>query len=523
MRSMIQSWKTPLMLLLLIGAWGCGEVRDSLPLGVDAEFAKGGNAAEEDPVVELVEPNVAPQDTTVDIEVSGSGFDAGSQVELGLAGVPSSEVKTNSTKVVNSKRLVANITISALAQQADYDVIVITGRGKKGIGTELFRVVQKSDNGNSGPELLSVTVEQVSISEPVSLTGVPEVDAFIADTTALDLFPSGYGPSTFFGCPDPSQPCNRVVATFQASGYKAVTLLVQPVAEGCRLPDPDPEGGCIYAEEIEDRRNLATFFEASHPDLPFDVVRDTPALVENPDGSMSLTVYWQGQRGRRLWSDNTYMGRGWSLYQDLGRQGQPDRFVFFLGLLQASGAGTYVGGSLYIDCPPTGPESCVALHQGAPSDRIYLVWDHVGMVTETSGRGKKATTTSYFSIRVSGFLEDPATLPHDEEGLDYLDPLTIAANPKAWFTAILTPPTGVTRVFRSGASGSSTSYELPFAHGFGCYEVRMLDGISTESRFERLDQIYGTWQWEAPAEIRTLRIDHTAAGTTWELGGTCGG
>ena len=85
-------------------------------------------------------PNTAPQDTTLDVQVSGSGFDRGSRVDMALDGVVTPRVKTNSTRFVNKSTLVANITIAVDAEPDLYDVQVTTTKGKRGIGIELFEI-----------------------------------------------------------------------------------------------------------------------------------------------------------------------------------------------------------------------------------------------------------------------------------------------------------------------------------------------------------------------------------------------
>jgi len=106
-----------------------------------ASFAPGGGSG--GVTVTATDPNDAAQDTTLDVVVSGSGFDRGSTAEWAIAGVPSPKVRTNSTRYVSAKQLVANITIAPDADTVLYDVRVTTSRGKKGIGTELFRVRPK--------------------------------------------------------------------------------------------------------------------------------------------------------------------------------------------------------------------------------------------------------------------------------------------------------------------------------------------------------------------------------------------
>lgn len=91
-------------------------------------------------------PDSATQDTTLDVVINGSGFVSGAAANWALAGVQDpAQVKTNSTRYVNSRQLVANITISATATVANWD-IVVTATGKKGgIGTEAFAIRQNKN------------------------------------------------------------------------------------------------------------------------------------------------------------------------------------------------------------------------------------------------------------------------------------------------------------------------------------------------------------------------------------------
>jgi hypothetical protein len=126
----------------------CHDQAATGPEVTGVQFAKPGPT---DPEVTATDPPSAPQDTTLDIEVSGSGFDDGSTVELTLAGTPTEKVRTNSTRYRNSRKLIANVTIAADAEVDLYDVEVTTLRGKRGIGTEMFEVFTK--NGGSMVEV----------------------------------------------------------------------------------------------------------------------------------------------------------------------------------------------------------------------------------------------------------------------------------------------------------------------------------------------------------------------------------
>lgn len=130
---------------IVASAWllACGD-REPSTTGPDAPLlAQGGGTS--GPTVKDVQPDSAAQDTTLDIVVSGSGYDQGSQVTLALQGVPSEEVRTNATAFVNSRKLIANITIAADADTGAYDVAVTTLDGRRGIGIEMFTVHGKPE------------------------------------------------------------------------------------------------------------------------------------------------------------------------------------------------------------------------------------------------------------------------------------------------------------------------------------------------------------------------------------------
>ncbi|HWJ13500.1 MAG TPA: hypothetical protein VNS10_07140 [Gemmatimonadaceae bacterium] len=84
-----------------------------------------------------VTPDTASLSTTLDVQISGSGFVDGMVASWQLSGVADpTQVKTNSTRFVSNKQLIANITISGTATAAKWDVAIYSG-GKTGIGSEL--------------------------------------------------------------------------------------------------------------------------------------------------------------------------------------------------------------------------------------------------------------------------------------------------------------------------------------------------------------------------------------------------
>ena len=148
---------SPLVFLLSMAAvWSaaCSSDAPTSVDGIDAQAAKGGISGggggkpggggggkpSGDPTVKATDPVSAPQDTTLDVRVLGSGFDDGSVARFLLNGVAVADVRTNSTRFVTSKELVANVTIAADAVTEFYDVEVTTLRGKRGVGIELFEV-----------------------------------------------------------------------------------------------------------------------------------------------------------------------------------------------------------------------------------------------------------------------------------------------------------------------------------------------------------------------------------------------
>lgn len=126
-------------ILSLLVLFGCAtEVPTSPPVGFNA--AKGGATG---PTVRAADPDSGLVNTTLDVRVLGSGFDIGSSAIWALAGdtaFATTKVKTNSTRFVSSRELVANITIAPDAPLALFDIVVKTAGGKKGIGIELFAV-----------------------------------------------------------------------------------------------------------------------------------------------------------------------------------------------------------------------------------------------------------------------------------------------------------------------------------------------------------------------------------------------
>ncbi|HUQ82410.1 MAG TPA: hypothetical protein VM076_14775 [Gemmatimonadaceae bacterium] len=93
------------------------------------------------PAVTAADPASARQGTvTLDVRITGSGFDSGSRASWQLNGVAYPKIVVNRTTYVSSTAVIANITVAADAAAITYDIAVVTGTGKKGIGAEMFTV-----------------------------------------------------------------------------------------------------------------------------------------------------------------------------------------------------------------------------------------------------------------------------------------------------------------------------------------------------------------------------------------------
>ena len=122
--------------------------------------------ATSNPTVTSVVPDAVPRGTTVDVQVSGSGFDRGTKVRFTLDGLDDARVKVNSTKYARSTQLVANVTVAGDADVDLYDAVVTTSSGKTGIGTEMLEIVLAAEVLGGGTR-----AQAVNSSETTAGTG----------------------------------------------------------------------------------------------------------------------------------------------------------------------------------------------------------------------------------------------------------------------------------------------------------------------------------------------------------------
>ena len=182
------------MLAFGIGFAGCSDPTSTVRATPSVESAAARAGAPTTSVaVTATAPSQGPTDTTLDVTVSGSGFDAGATATFPLNGVDDPRVHVNSTRYVSSKQVVANVTIAADAPTVKYDVAVVNATGKKGIGSELFTVVlrvQTLDGGNVAYGVNS-SGDAVGQSTTLGACGVNDLPIYWKADGTHQLLPTG--------------------------------------------------------------------------------------------------------------------------------------------------------------------------------------------------------------------------------------------------------------------------------------------------------------------------------------------
>jgi len=166
------------LLITLVCAVACS--RDpNAPSDDSFDISAAKATSTTDMSVSSATPDSATQDTTLDVVINGSGFVSGTQANWSLAGVQDPmQVKTNSTRYVSSRQLIANITVSASAMAAKWDIVVTAAGKKGGIGTEAFTVKVRG-NVDTYPKANVVWEDSVNVApqeapaqwEPALITG----------------------------------------------------------------------------------------------------------------------------------------------------------------------------------------------------------------------------------------------------------------------------------------------------------------------------------------------------------------
>ena len=157
---------------------GCGREPIAAPTtrstGSTPAAAKSSTAL----AVTSTSPAFGDQGTTVDVHVLGSGFTAGAQAKWLLNGVADDHVHTNSTTLISSSELVANITIASDATLAFWDVQVSLSNGKNGVGSDCFEVTTAEI---LGPGTLGGDANMRAMNEQLQVAGWSSGIAWIYD------------------------------------------------------------------------------------------------------------------------------------------------------------------------------------------------------------------------------------------------------------------------------------------------------------------------------------------------------
>lgn len=485
------------LIATLMTVASCSDTDTATPLDVEVQAAKPQSST--GPVVGDVDPPSAPQDTTLDVTINGSGFDDGSTVEWGVdldSIPPSTKVITNSVHRVNSKRLIANITIAFDADVAFYDVRVTTPRGKKGIGTEVLEV-QKKNDGNRKKidfQITNFVVEKLLPGDDgFPASGVASEDPAVQ--AQVDAYERANGlADNFFGCPDLGKTCNRMVLT------------VTTTQEGFRVTVAHNVRQLFYDVGVEYRHRASSWSDQGFP--PVDITGTTHV------------VYWQGQRrtSRIVMVDGIWVWEFiWDVFQDLDAVGSTDdQFVFrfrFENTTMAASLNFFQGYADY-----TGRST---------TQRAFAVFDSETLVT-TKPRGKKPVNgPNIFKFEFQSFTTNFGANPP----MDYDDDAVVLANLMAWSTLLMVRPDG-SRVMMSIRSVginpddpdkpriSVEWYESENLTITGCYEFQLV-GVYAHD-FDELDVVWNSA--EDPFGATPIALDFSVEdpeASTWTRG-SCG-
>jgi len=102
--------------------------------------------------VSAATPSSAYQGETLDVAVSGSGFDPSAKVQYFVSGTTNpGGITVRNVKYASSGELVTTIEVSSAADLANFDIVVTLDSGRKGKGITLFKVNAGPKPGDSTP------------------------------------------------------------------------------------------------------------------------------------------------------------------------------------------------------------------------------------------------------------------------------------------------------------------------------------------------------------------------------------
>ena len=102
--------------------------------------------------VKAAAPSSAYQGETLDVVVTGSGFDRSAKVQYFVSGTTNpGGITVTAVRYANSGELTTTLVVSSDADLANFDIQVTLDSGRKGKGTSLFSVMAKPTNPNETP------------------------------------------------------------------------------------------------------------------------------------------------------------------------------------------------------------------------------------------------------------------------------------------------------------------------------------------------------------------------------------
>jgi hypothetical protein len=261
-----------LIVSALLMSFGCTNDPASSPKIGNSLAAKvtSGN-----PTVTSTDPDSASPSVTLDVRVLGSGYDRGSRATWALNGdttFATTKIKTNSMRYVSATEIVANITISADAALASYDIEVTTSSGKHGVGIELFTIVPY--HGNGGP--FTAMLDDALSNKLRSDDGTSYADGLRCVYSQWESGGGFYQLRTISNTTE----CKAV----QRPGWRNFTLDLGATNSF----DLDQDGIAESIENVPARLIFADAFAQAATTTPVRLL----ILVVNPDGSTTQASNW---------------------------------------------------------------------------------------------------------------------------------------------------------------------------------------------------------------------------------------
>jgi len=222
------------------------------------------SSAQAQVLVNSADPPSAPQGTlSLDVTVSGNGFDSSAQVDFLVSGTTNpGGITVRRVKVTGPKKLIATIDVADTAVIEKFDIQVRLSGGRKGKGTSLFAVVAKVSNDPCAAPLIdfpaftfrgpSETTEEVIYVADANGTCIREIGKFTGT--------AGAASSTIFSYPIAgTTDVGRIVwgenglysLTFLVTGTTvtpySVELLYEEVGPDISAFDMSKDGSTVYA------------------------------------------------------------------------------------------------------------------------------------------------------------------------------------------------------------------------------------------------------------------------------------